>query len=42
MRTLAHEVGKTLGVGGLALEINRTKIGVYKQFGPFGFWWKQY
>lgn len=42
MRTLAHEIGKKLGVGGLALEINRTKIGTYKQFGPLKFWLRQY
>lgn len=42
MRTLAHEIGKRLCVGGLALEIERTKLGHYKQLGPFGFWLKQY
>lgn len=42
MRTLAHEVGRKLCVGGLALEIERTKIGKYKQLGSIGFWWKQY
>lgn len=42
MRTLAHEVGKKLGVGGLALEINRTKIGKYKRLGRYGFWTKEY
>lgn len=42
MRTLANELGKTLGTGALALEINRTKIGRYTQFGPFKFWIKKY
>lgn len=42
MRTLAHELGKSLGTGGLALEINRTRIGTYRQFGPWGFWLKSY
>lgn len=42
MRSLAHQLGQKLGVGALALEIKRTKIGKYKQFGPFGFWLKQY
>ncbi|PCI29111.1 hypothetical protein COB52_02860 [Candidatus Kaiserbacteria bacterium] len=38
MRTLANEVGKKLGTGGLALEINRTKVGKYK----WGIWWRKY
>lgn len=42
MRTLAHELGKELGTGALALEIKRTKIGKYTHFGRFGFWWKRY
>jgi tRNA pseudouridine55 synthase len=42
MRTLAHEIGRKLGVGGLALEIRRTKIGAYVQAGPLSFWFKQY
>jgi len=42
MRTLANEIGKKLGTGALALEINRTKVGKYKQLGPFGFWLKKY
>lgn len=42
MRTLADELGKKLGVGGLALEIRRTHIGTYVPLGPFGFWWRHY
>ena len=42
MRTLANEIGKKLGVGALALEINRTKVGTYKKFGPWSFWTKEY
>lgn len=42
MRTLANEVGKTLGTGALALEINRTKIGHFLHKGPIKFWWWQY
>jgi len=42
MRTLASELGKKLGTGALALEIERTKVGNYKEFGPFGFWYKKY
>lgn len=42
MRTLAHEVGKKLGTGGLALEINRTKIGKYKRVFGKGVWTKEY
>lgn len=42
MRTLADELGKRLGTGALALEINRTEVGKFVQFGPFGFWRKKY
>ena len=43
MRTLADELGKKLGVGGLALEIHRTHIGTYVPLGFLGgFWWRQY
>tara|TARA_B100000745_G_scaffold299783_1_gene251509 strand:+ start:24143 stop:25012 length:870 start_codon:yes stop_codon:yes gene_type:complete len=42
MRTLANEIGKTLGIGALALEIRREKIGVFKKLGGWGFWLKQY
>ena len=42
MRTLAERIGLSLGSTGLALSINRTKIGAYISFGPFGFWLKQY
>ncbi|MBL4644240.1 MAG: hypothetical protein JKX80_00045, partial [Candidatus Pacebacteria bacterium] len=42
MRTLANEIGKKLCTGALALEIERTKIGTYKEFGPWGFWIKQF
>ncbi len=42
MRTLADEIGKELGVGALALEINRTKIGKYKKIGKLEFWTKLY
>ncbi len=42
MRTLADELGEKLGTGALALEINRTKIGKYQKFGPWGFWLKKY
>jgi len=42
MRTLADEIGMKLGTGALALEINRTNIGKYTQFGPLRFWYKKY
>ncbi|QSH39557.1 hypothetical protein JXR01_00915 [Candidatus Kaiserbacteria bacterium] len=42
MRTLAHELGERLGTGALALEINRTEVGKYAQFGPLKFWRKKY
>lgn len=42
MRTLADELGKSLGVGALALEINRTRVGKYVHLGKFGFWVRQY
>lgn len=45
MRTLAERIGTSLGSTGLALSINRTKIGKYihfSDFGQMGFWLKQY
>lgn len=42
MRTLANEIGEKLGTGALALEIKRTKVGKFLQFGPLKFWYKQY
>jgi len=42
MRTLAHEVGKKLGTHALALEINRTRIGVYKKIYNYEFWMREY
>ncbi|MBF05506.1 hypothetical protein CL644_02255 [bacterium] len=42
MRTLAYEIGKKLGTSALALEIHRTEVGKYAQFGPFKFWRKKY
>lgn len=42
MRTLAHEVGKKLGTHGLALEINRTKIGTFKRLLGKSFWVTEY
>ena len=41
MRTLAERIGESLGSYGLALSINRTKIGRYRKW-PFGFWLKAY
>ncbi len=39
MRSLAEEIGKSVGVKSLAYSIHRTKIGRYKQiFKNFGFW----
>jgi len=42
MRTLADEIGKKLGTGGLALEIHRTEIGRYRKFFKWSFWWRRY
>ncbi len=42
MRTLAERIGGSLGSTGLALSINRTRIGKYAQVGPVGFWLKQF
>lgn len=42
MRTLAERIAKELGTTGLALTINRTKIGRYRPLGSLGFWTKRY
>lgn len=42
MRTLAKVIANDLSTGGLAYAINRTDIGVYKMFGPLGFWTTRY
>jgi tRNA pseudouridine55 synthase len=42
MRSLASRIGKELGTDALALSIRRTKIGVYKKFGPLRLWIRQY
>ncbi|MBA3789400.1 hypothetical protein H0X32_03350 [Patescibacteria group bacterium] len=42
MRTLAERIGTSLGTTGLALSINRTKIGKFTSLGPVNFWSKQY
>ena len=42
MRSLAHKLGKELGTGALALEIQRTQVGKYVPLGPLGFWFKKY
>lgn len=40
IRTLAEEIGRTLGTSGLAYSIHRTHIGTYRPlFGDFGFWY---
>lgn len=42
MRTFAERLAKELGTQALALSINRTEIGKYKQIGSLGFWTKKY
>lgn len=42
MRTLAEEIGKSLGTNSLALSITRNIIGKYRTFGPFGMWIRKY
>jgi tRNA pseudouridine55 synthase len=42
MRTLAEQIGASLGTTAFALFINRTRIGKYFSFGPFGFWVREY
>lgn len=42
MRTLAERLGALLDTSALALTIRRTRVGTYKQFGPFGFWTKSF
>jgi hypothetical protein len=42
MRTLAERIGTAFGSTGLALTINRTKIGKYHSLGSVGFWSKLY
>lgn len=41
MRSLAGEIGKKLGVGGLAYSIHRETIGAYQCIGRYGFWRKK-
>ncbi|HEY0010410.1 MAG TPA: hypothetical protein VGB97_00655 [Candidatus Paceibacterota bacterium] len=42
MRTLASRLAKSFGTTGLTLSITRTKIGMYRKIGPFGFWVRSY
>ena len=42
MRSLAKRIGTSLGSAGLALSINRTKIGRFIKTGPIGFWTKEF
>jgi tRNA pseudouridine55 synthase len=43
MRTLAKDIARELGLLGLAWNITRTKVGVYKKIvGKYGFWLKRY
>jgi tRNA U55 pseudouridine synthase TruB len=42
MRTLADRIGTSLGTSGLALSIDRKKIGKYVQFGPVDIWTRNF
>ena len=42
MRSLAKRIGTSMGSAGLALSINRTKMGRFVNAKPFSFWSKQY
>jgi hypothetical protein len=40
IRTLAEEIGRTLGTSALAYSIHRTHIGIYRPLiGGYGFWY---
>lgn len=42
MRTLSERIGSSLGTTALALSINRRKIGVFRKWGPVGWWLRLY
>jgi tRNA U55 pseudouridine synthase TruB len=42
MRTLAQRLGTALGTSALALSIHRTRIGIYRKFGLFAVWTREF
>jgi tRNA pseudouridine(55) synthase len=42
MRTLSQKIGETLGTEAIALRITRTKIGAYRTWWLFAFWWPRW